>query len=90
MSIYSELDQIIADYVGYNEEEIGDSRQSYIEYDCADPIMYDNITEELSRYIERAFPQEYLSKEARWCLNEWESQMNNQKAYAERTTSKCQ
>jgi len=72
MSIYNELDQIITEYVGYTEEG----------YDCADPVLYNNIVEELSRYIQRAFPFEYLSKDAQACFTEWESLMESQEAYA--------
>jgi hypothetical protein len=74
MSIYNELDQIIADYVGYKEET----------FECNDPVLYDNITDELRRYIDRAFPIEYLSKDAQFCLTEWESLVQLEQQYHER------
>ena len=85
MSIYNELDQIITEYVGYKEVGLDyddETGQTFGQYDCADPVLYDNIIEELSRYIHRAFPFEYLSKDAQACFTEWESLLESQEMYA--------
>ena len=75
MNIYKELDQIIADYVGYSEDgydvdEI--TNATFPNYDCADTTLYNNIVDECSKHIKGHFPLEYMSTDAQICIKNWE------------------
>ena len=76
MGSYNELDTIIADYVGFNEE---DDMDNGMMLSCADPVLYDSITEELTRYMNKSnhMPFEYLSDDAKICFREWEDLMRD-------------
>ena len=71
MGIYAELDIVISEYVGYKEDT--DDRLD----ESADPVLYDNITSELTRYIREEIRWDKLSKDAQYCFQEWESIMQN-------------
>ena len=79
MSIYKDLDVIIADYVGYKEEGEYDhvSGQEYMSMDCADPVLYDNLIDECSKHIDGSIPFDLLSTDAQYCIQEWTSLMQN-------------
>lgn len=80
MSIYSELDMVIADHVGYHEEIDSDGN---VDLSCADTVLYDNIVDECSKHIQ--YPEMYsldkLSKDAQMCLAEWERIMQDYPQY---------
>jgi len=72
-SIYNELDLVIADYVGYEEDT----------WHCADPELYDSITDECTRYVREELPTEHLSGDAKACIDEWEGIMLSQSLFNE-------
>ena len=74
VNIYSELDRIIADYVGYVEtdEVAADGSYDFCAYDCADTVLYDNLTDECTMYIRDRIPKDKLSDDAKACIEEWE------------------
>jgi hypothetical protein len=67
MNIYKELDNTISEFVGYIYDDEGHPMA------CADPVLFDNIVQECSMHLKDKIPFDYLSKEAQFCLEEWES-----------------
>ena len=47
MSIYKELDTVIADYVGWECYDVDDNNMPM--YECADPTLAENITEAIEK-----------------------------------------
>jgi len=74
--VYNILDQIIDDYVGVEPVEqytmFDDEVQPVTSYVSVDPDLRDSIVRECTRHIEYNVPTYRLSKDARWCINEWE------------------
>jgi len=81
MSAYKELDIEIKEYVGYLED-VG--KHGEIIEVCADPVLYDNITNECTRHLNGNMPLEMMSKDAQYCITEWESKMKVFQSYNER------
>jgi len=75
LNIYKELDMIISDYIGYREcgtDIDEDTGFPFPNYDCADPVLYDKITDECSRHIDGKLRRNRLSKDALYCIENWE------------------
>ena len=74
--MYKELDNVIGEYVGMNEEADGNG---VIHYDCADPHLHDSITNECNMYLDEGnhMPFDYLSDDAKQCITEWEELMKD-------------
>ena len=86
MSIYKDLEIIIADYVGYREQGVDideETGASFPNYECADPVQYDNIISDVRMHQKENMPFDYMSKDAQWCYSEWESVMESEKKYNE-------
>ena len=88
MGAYKRLNQIISDYVGYREddeeylmEDINRDVPSSAPDDCADPVLFDNITDECTRHIKGTTPFEMLSDDAKHCIKEWEEEMVSMNQY---------
>ena len=62
MNIYKELDAIISDYVGYDEET----------GDCRDADLYNCIVHECTMHLDGNIKLTYLSKDTQICIKEWE------------------
>jgi len=79
MDIFKELDNVIADYVGYDEDDgnYEEDGRLWIMPKCADQMLYDSIVDECTRHVEGSLVFEDLGKDAKWCLEEWESVMNS-------------
>lgn len=85
MGLYKELNIIIADYVGYKEDPTSD----WLDLECADKVLYDNIVNECTHHIKDSWPLDKLSKDAQWCINEWENQQRQYRLWeARRENSK--
>ena len=70
MSIYKDLEMIIADYVGYTEDGVYEQGgYSCTNYECADPVLYDALIHECSLHIDGA-PLEMLSDDAKYCIED--------------------
>ena len=68
MSIYSELDYVISDYVGYHERE---GKYGEMELVCADQALHDIITHECTLHLRDGVPLDKLSDDAVYCIEEW-------------------
>lgn len=64
MGIYNHLDIVISEYVGYKDN---DSDK------CADPVLHESITNECTKHIREELAYDKLSKDAQYCISEWES-----------------
>ena len=75
MSMYGELEMVIADYVGYEEDgALLPNGKVAVDYDCADIVLYDNLIDECTLHLD-GVPLEMLSADAKYCIIEWESIM---------------
>ena len=68
MGAYNELDQVIQDYVGFIEPD---------NVECADTVLYDNITAECSMHVKGQMSLDKMSKDASYCITEWEKLMQD-------------
>lgn len=84
MGIFKQLDIIISDYVGFNEVE---KDGELIDFVCANPALHESITKECTSHFNDKVPLDKLSKDAQYCIQEWESLMKdfNCVNYAERS-----
>lgn len=82
-SIYKELEVIIADFVGYKDlgEEFDEDGNKFNNYDCADPVLYDNLVDECSMHVRGEVPFNKLSDDARFCIDEWTSLIKHYSEY---------
>jgi len=67
--IYNELDMVIKDYVGTHE---------FDDDACADPVLYDSIALECTQHINGKLALDKMTKDARYCVLEWEQLINDQ------------
>ena len=75
MSIYKELDTIISDYVGYQENEIEQN------YDCADINLYNKLIDECSEHLNGKKLLENMSEDAQICIKNWEELLRSYTTY---------
>jgi hypothetical protein len=64
MSKHGELDTVIEEYVGVDD----DGR-------VCDPTLYEQLISECSRHLSNEIPFEMLTPYAQHCITEWESMM---------------
>jgi len=73
--MYKDLDQIIADYVGYSEDGCDydePTEQTFPNYDCADVDLYNNIVDECAMHLDGQVPLGNMSVDAQTCIKSWE------------------
>jgi hypothetical protein len=71
MGKMKEFELVIADFVGYSEELcVDDKGQYYTGLDCADPELYDKITEECSKCMRDEITYDDMSPDAQHCWDE--------------------
>ena len=67
MGAWKELDMIIADYVGYKDDDYNNGP--------ADTDLYDRITKEITEHVNGRRKRVTFSKDAKQCFDEWEKAM---------------
>jgi len=75
MGMYSELDVVISDYVGYE-----DSDDICID-EVSDKVLHASITDELTKYLHQEVTWDKVSQDAQCCYLEWESLMRSYRDY---------
>ena len=85
MNIYKDLEIIVADHIGYRECGIDyddETGQAFPNYECADPVAYDNIIDELTKLKDGHMPFKYCSEDTQFCWNKWREELRQQEEYS--------
>ena len=86
MSIFKELEQVIAEFVGYKEDGVDfdeETGQTFPYFDCADIDLYNKIVDECTKHLNKKVPLKFLSKDAQVCIGNWEDLIKNYSSYNE-------